>query len=96
MSKQSHTTPSGSVGPNPFEAGLSALTQAMDPFGMMSSQFKAQLAWARHPQELWNFSSALTADLLKIYGHGARRMLGIPEGDPEPRNPSGQTGLPGT
>ena len=87
MSKQSHTTPSGSVGPNPFEAGLSALTQAMDPFGMMSSQFKAQLAWARHPQELWNFSSALTADLLKIYGHGARRMLGIPEGDPEPRNP---------
>jgi hypothetical protein len=66
---------------------LEAALKSVDPFGMFGSQFKAQLAWARHPQELWGFTSALTSDLLKIYGHGARRMLGIPEGDPEPRNP---------
>ncbi len=73
--------------PTPFEAGLKAFSQTLDPFGIMSSQLKAQWAWAQHPQELWGFTSSLTADLLKVYEHGARRMLGLPEGDPEPRNP---------
>ena len=67
---------------------MKAITQALDPFGMVSSQLKAQMAWAAHPKELWGFASSLSADLLQLYGHSARRMLGFPEGDPVPRNPN--------
>ena len=88
MSKQpSRTTAENSSATSPFEAALKTYASTMDPFGILSSQLKAQLAWAQHPQELWRFASSLSADLLKIYGHGARRMLGLSEVDPEPRNP---------
>ncbi len=87
MSSQTTRTPPEHTRPSPVEAGMKIFNQTVDPFGILASQRKAQLAWARHPQKLSGFAASLTVDLLKVYGHGARRMLGLTEDDPEPRHP---------
>lgn len=76
--------PSGPAAPSclsPAELGLQSWRRATDPFGMLSSQFNAQLAWWTHPQQLLHEANEAWRETLALYEHGVRRVLGVAEDD---------------
>jgi polyhydroxyalkanoate synthase subunit PhaC len=58
------------------------LDATIDPLGVIVPLVHAQLAWGLHPQELFEQVSAYSTDVLRLYAHVTRRMLGIPSEDP--------------
>ena len=74
-------------GLTPVEMAVQAVNRATDPFGIVSSQVHAQLAWLMHPQELLRTTNALSGDLLALYSHGLRRLMGAPSPDVFAPNP---------
>ncbi|MDD2728021.1 alpha/beta fold hydrolase [Malikia sp.] len=66
---------------SPAELGLQSWRRATDPFGMLSSQFNAQLAWWTHPQQLLHEANEAWRETLALYEHGVRRTLGVAEDD---------------
>ncbi|MCG2578384.1 alpha/beta fold hydrolase [Dechloromonas sp. XY25] len=66
---------------SPLEALGSAVSKAVDPYGVTSSLLAAQMAWLMHPQELARAASALSGDLLALQAHVMRRALGMPSED---------------
>ncbi|WP_374326695.1 PHA/PHB synthase family protein [Azonexus sp.] len=68
-------------GLSPVETVGKAVSKAIDPFGATTSLLNAQMAWLMHPQELTRAVNALSADLLALQAHVARRALGIPSED---------------
>lgn len=67
--------------PSPIECINSAISKAVDPYGVSSSLLNAQMAWLMHPQELTRAISALSGDLIALQTHLARRAMGIPSAD---------------
>lgn len=68
-------------GLTPPELAWQSFKRAADPFGMFSSQFNAQVAWWTHPQELLHEASEVYRELLALYVHGVRRVLGVEDAD---------------
>src|SRR5574343_1746378 len=66
---------------SPMESVGKAVSQAFDPFGVMTSMLSAQVAWLMHPQELTRAAVGLSGDLMALQAHGARRALGMPSED---------------
>ena len=66
---------------SPVESALRAMSNALDPFGVVSSAMRAQLAWWMHPVELSRAVHGLSGDLLALQAHVARRALGLPSTD---------------
>ena len=69
------------TGASPIESLSSAVSKAVDPFGVTTSLLNAQVAWLMHPQELSRAVNALSSDLLALQGHVMRRAMGIPSED---------------
>jgi len=63
----------------PLEAAAKSLKKAFDPFGMVSSQINAQLAWLGHPPELMRAADEFTSDLIKLTSQTVFRPLGLSE-----------------
>jgi len=57
------------------------ISKQLDPFGVFSSMFNAQMAWLTHPRELGRAVYALSNDLLALQAHMARRAIGLPSQD---------------
>ncbi|MEN3373220.1 alpha/beta fold hydrolase [Dechloromonas sp. ZS-1] len=66
---------------SPMESVGKAVSQAFDPFGVMTSMLSAQVAWLMHPQELTRAAVGLSGDLMALQAHVARRALGMPSED---------------
>lgn len=66
---------------SPMESVSKAVSQAFDPFGVMTSMLSAQVAWLMHPQELTRAAVGLSSDLMALQAHIARRALGMPSED---------------
>jgi len=73
---------------NPLEAASKTLKQAFDPFGMVSSQINAQLAWLAHPREFMRAADAFTSDLIKLTSQTLFRPLGLSEDEIHIDNPA--------
>ena len=65
----------------PPELMLQSLRRASDPFGMLSSQFQALLAWWTHPQQLLHEGCAAWNEAIRLHDHGVRRLLGDSDAD---------------
>ncbi|MDR0233800.1 MAG: alpha/beta fold hydrolase [Zoogloeaceae bacterium] len=66
---------------SPLEVMAENVSKQLDPFGVLSSMFNAQMAWLMHPQELGRAVSALSGDFLALQAHMARRAAGLPSQD---------------
>ncbi len=66
---------------SPVESALRSMSNAIDPFGVVSSMLRAQLAWYMHPVELSRALNGLSGDLLALQAHVTRRALGMPSTD---------------
>lgn len=64
------------------ELVLQGLRQAMDPFGMLSTPWRAQLAWWTHPQDWLRQADESWREALALYEHGVQRLLGVQPDDP--------------
>ena len=80
-SDQNPPSPANTPCQSPAEIGMQSLRRATDPFGMLSSQFNAQLAWWTHPQQLLHQACEAWRESLALYEHGVRRALGAAEDD---------------
>jgi len=76
MSDQTDHTPSLQ---HPLQDATTTLKQTFDPFGMVSSQINAQLAWLGHPREFIRAADAFTSDLIKLTSQTVFRPLGLSE-----------------
>ena len=65
----------------PPELALQTWRRASDPFGMLSSQFQAQVAWWTHPQQLLHEGFEAWNEAIRLYDHGLRRLLGDDSAD---------------
>ena len=61
----------------PVQLALQLIEKKVDPFGILSSQINAQIAWLTHPLELLRAADGFGADLVALYGHSLRRGLGF-------------------
>ena len=60
-----------------LDAGLrNNLLKALDPFGVWSSCWEVQQAWARHPGSLAKETAELCADAVRVQQHAWRQLLG--------------------
>ena len=66
---------------SPLETVGTAMSKAIDPFGVTTSLLNAQMAWLLHPQELARAANALSSDLFALQVHVMRRAMGIPSDD---------------
>src|SRR5574343_30321 len=66
---------------SPFESLATAISKALDPYGVTTSMMATQMAWLMHPQELMRAASALSGDLIALQSHVMRRAAGIPSED---------------
>lgn len=80
-SDQTPSSPISQPCQTPPELALQTWRRASDPFGMLSSQFQAQLAWWTHPQQLLREGCEVWNEAIRLYQHGARRLLGDDSGD---------------
>ena len=64
------------------ELAWQALRQAVDPFGMLSAPWHAQLAWWTHPQDLLRQVDLTWRETQALYEHGLQRLLGVQPDDP--------------
>ncbi|HEY8905824.1 MAG TPA: alpha/beta fold hydrolase [Rhodoferax sp.] len=62
----------------PLDAAVQAFNKSVDPYGMVSSQMDAQMAWLQHPQAFWRAADEFAADMAALYSHAMRRSLGLP------------------
>ena len=83
---QSPASPTGPSCLTPPELMLQSWRRATDPFGMLSSQFQAQLAWWTHPQQFLRERCEAWHEAIKLYDHGVRRLMGADEADLVPPN----------
>ena len=79
---QASRRPDGETELSPPELAWQALRQAMDPFGMLSAPWRAQLAWWTHPQDLLQQANESWREALALYEHGVQRLLGVQPDDP--------------
>ena len=79
---QASRRPDGKTELSPPELAWQALRQAMDPFGMLSAPWHAQLAWWTHPQDLLQQANESWREALALYEHGVQRLLGVQPDDP--------------
>ena len=63
------------------------LTQTLDPYGITTTLFKVQRAWAQHPQEAMAASQHLWREWLSLQQHSWKRALGLPSEDVVPTHP---------
>lgn len=67
------------------QAGWHAVSQAIesnvDPMGITTPLFHAQLAWLSHPQELAKEMEAFSTDLMRLQWHSWQRAFGLPSED---------------
>ncbi|WP_410497537.1 PHA/PHB synthase family protein [Chitinibacter sp. S2-10] len=63
------------------------LRQALDPFGLAETTLKAQLAWLRRPDKLYQAYTSYGNDLLRIQASALRRYWGEPDSDVIPPHP---------
>jgi len=61
----------------PLEAAIRAINKQADPFGMVSSQINAQVALMLHPKDFIRAVDDVSADVIALYDHAARHMLGM-------------------
>ncbi|MDR1996005.1 alpha/beta fold hydrolase [Azonexus sp.] len=66
---------------SPLETLGDAVSKALDPYGVTSSLFHAQVSWMLHPQELLRAVNALSSDLVALQLHVMNRALGVPSAD---------------
>ncbi|AOY02275.1 alpha/beta hydrolase [Jeongeupia sp. USM3] len=64
-----------------------ALRQAFDPFGLISTSAKAQLAWLQHPGELADTLVDWSSDAWQWQQHTLSRCVGAPDIDLFPSHP---------
>ena len=62
----------------PFETAILTINKKVDPFGILSSQVNAQVALLMHPQEFLQALDDVSSDVVALYDHGMRRLLGLP------------------
>lgn len=72
----------------PLQAAVSAFRKSIDPYSMMTSQLDAQLAWLQHPQDVMRAADEFTVDMMALYTHAVRRMLGLPADEVYVSNPA--------
>ncbi|QLG88584.1 alpha/beta fold hydrolase [Chitinibacter bivalviorum] len=70
-----------------FEQLQHQLRQAFDPFGLGETTLKAQKAWLRHPDKLYQAYTSYANDLLRLQGFTLRRYWGEPDSDVIPPHP---------
>lgn len=73
---ETHTASRAGVVPN-----------ALDPCGIMASQWQVSWAWLNHPQALWQAGLDFSGDLVALNDHCLRRLTGIPVDDLRARKP---------
>ena len=76
-----HTTPlnpAESASLAPLVSAIRAINKQADPFGIISSQLNAQLALLLHPQKFMRVVDDLSTDMVALYDHNMRRVLGMP------------------
>ncbi|HSO44618.1 MAG TPA: alpha/beta fold hydrolase [Rhodoferax sp.] len=71
----------------PLEAAIRAIHKEVDPFGIISSQINAQVALMMHPQKFIRAVDDVSADVIALYDHAARHMLGMPAHEVFEQNP---------
>jgi polyhydroxyalkanoate synthase len=77
-SETPHAVASHGKSLSPLEGVIQSISKTVDPFGMLSSQINAQVAWWMHPHELRRAADELASDMLALSGHATRRSLGLP------------------
>lgn len=72
----------------PLGAVVHDFWKSVDPYSMVSSQLDAQMAWLQHPQEFLRAADEVAADMVALYSHAMRRMMGLPADDVYVSNPA--------
>ena len=64
-----------------FETAFKNLSKLVDPFGVITPQVDAHLAWLMHPNELLRATNDWTVDMAGLWTHAMRRSWGLPSTD---------------